>query len=123
MPKFLVTFTDSYGEQLEVNGFRIMTEKEVSKFEELALSITWEFSYQLLDGSLIFLNGDDLLSRFDFKEISKSEYDTLNKLFDGKFGTFIDEEFLENIGTEESDEPKGYSEYDDYEDEYENEDY
>lgn len=123
MSRFLVTFTDNYNDQLEVNGFKTMTEKEVSKFEELALSITWEFSYQLIDGSLIYLNGDDFLSRFDFKEISKSEYDTLSKLFDGKFGTFIDEESLELIASEESDEPKGYSEYDDFEDEYEDEDY
>ena len=123
MSRFLVTFTDNYGDQLDIHGFKVMTEKEVSKFEELALSINWEFSYPLIDGSLVYLNGDDLLSRFEFKEISKSEYDLLSKMFDGKFGTFVDDEFLESIANDESDEPKGYSDYDDFEDEYEDEDY
>lgn len=125
MARFLVTFNDNYSDELDVHGFKIMTEKEVSNFEELALSINWEFSYQLIDGSLRYLNGDDLLSRFEFKEISKSEYDTLSKLFEGKFGTFIDEEFLESIADGESDEPIGYSDYDEFdsEDEYDDDDY
>lgn len=114
MSKILAIFTDNYGDHLDVQGFKIMTEKEVSKFEELALSINWEFSYQLIDGSLFYLGGDDLLSRFEFKEISKLEYDTLSKIFDGKFGVFIDHEFLESIVNGDSDESLNYGEYEDY---------
>ena len=41
MTKFLVTFTDTL-DDIEINGFTVMTEKEVNSFEETAMSITWQ---------------------------------------------------------------------------------
>lgn len=102
MAKYLATFNDALGE-IEVNGFVIMTDKEVETFEELASSITWPFNYSLSDEDQLEYNcGDDLLSRVDFKEINPDEAKLLKRLFNNEFGTFIDEEALEKIIGEES---------------------
>jgi hypothetical protein len=118
MAKFLAIFTDNHNEEFDVHGFKIMTDKEVSKFEELASSITWEFSYYANEEELTYLNGDDLLSRIEFKEISKDEYNALEKIFDGQFGTFIGEEYLRNILDDENDNDEDEDDYDDYGDDY-----
>jgi hypothetical protein len=81
-----------------------MTEKEVEAFEQLAESITWEFTYPLITNAEIeFLSGEDLLSRIEFKEISNEEYKALNKVFNEPFGVFITEEFLQELLDEEED--------------------
>lgn len=121
MAKYLAIFQDNHGEEFDVHGFKIMTEKEVSKFEELALSINWDFSYYANSESLNYSNGDDFLSRIEFKEISSSEYDVLEKVFGGEFGTFIGEEYLQTIldgDDNEADDEDDYDEdkYDDIED-------
>lgn len=121
MAKYLAIFQDNHGEEFDVHGFKIMTEKEVNKFEELALSITWDFSFYANSESLNYSNGDDFLSRIEFKEISTDEYETLEKVFGGEFGTFISEEYLKTVlegdDTEMEDEDD-YDEdnYDDIED-------
>jgi hypothetical protein len=97
MARYLAIFTDNHGEEFDVHGFKIMTEKELSIFEEIATSITWEFSYYANNESLNYSNGDDYLSRIEFKEISKDEYDTIEKLFGGEFGTFINEDYLKTV--------------------------
>jgi hypothetical protein len=101
MAKYLVTFNDILNE-VEITGFSVMTEKEVEVFEKLAESITWEFTYPLMtDAEIEFSSGEDLLSRIDFKEITNDEYKVLNKVFNEPFGTFITEEFLQNLLDEE----------------------
>ena len=97
MARYIAIFTDNHREEFDVHGFKIMTQSEITKFEELALSITWEFSYSANDESLHYYNGEDFLSRIEFKEISKTEYESLDKIFGGEFGTFITEEYLESI--------------------------
>jgi hypothetical protein len=117
MAKYLVTFNDQINE-IEIHGFKTMTEKEVENFETLAESITWSFSYKLGNGKkLRFTDGNDFLSKFEFKELSFDEDRNLKKLFNGEFGTFITEDELESITKEEDD---GYiDDLDDYdEDDY-----
>lgn len=97
MAKYLVVFTDNHGEEFDVHGFKVMTEKEVNDFEDLAMSITWSFDYYANSECLYYLNGEDFLSRIDFKEITKEEYDVFIKVFGGDFGTFIGEEYLKSI--------------------------
>ena len=119
MARYLAIFTDNHGEEFDVHGFKIMTEKEVNKFEEIASSITWDFEYYANSESLSYSNGDDFLSRIEFKEITKEEYDVINKVFGGEFGTFISEDYLQNIldGEEENDEDNiDDDDYDDIED-------
>lgn len=124
MARYLAIFTDNHGEEFDVHGFKIMTDKEQSRFEELASSITWEFAYYANSESLNYSNGEDLLSRIEFKEITKSEYDYLEKIFNGEFGTFIGEEYLVTIlhGDKdeeidnENDDYDDYNHYDDYND-------
>lgn len=115
MARYLAIFTDNHGEEFDVHGFKIMTSKEVSKFEETASNITWEFEYYANSESLSYSNGDDFLSRIEFKEITKEEYDIIDKVFGGEFGTFISEEYLKNVLDGDSDYDK--------EDDYENDDY
>lgn len=102
MAKYLVTFTDQIND-IEVTGFKAMTESEVDLFEKLAYSIKWSFSYPLTNYSLDYADGDDYLSRLDFKEISNEEYKALSKTFNEGFGVFINEEFLESLVEEEED--------------------
>lgn len=114
MAKYLAIFTDNHGEEFDVHGFRIMTDKEQTRFEELASSITWDFAYYANTETLNYSNGEDFLSRMEFKEISNAEYNTLEKVFNGEFGTFIGEEYLVTILHGESDdEMLGEDEFDD----------
>lgn len=100
MAKYLATFSDTLGD-IEITGFIIMTEKEVEAYEELASSITWGFIYQLGNDELEYTSGDDLLTRIDFREITNDEHKALKKVFNSKFGTFLDEDFLTGIAGDE----------------------
>ena len=121
MKKYMCVFNDSINE-IEVNGFSLMSDKEFEEFENLALSITWPFTYKFGDEELEYNSGDDLLTRIDFKEITLEEYKTLFKLFGTEFGTFIDEFYLREIVIDENgddeDEDDEESIYDDYDNEY-----
>lgn len=114
MAKYLVTFNDQINE-IEVYGFRLMTDKEVENLEDLASSISWSFTYPLNSGDeLEFLSGEDYLTKLEFKEISNEDFKVIKKAFGGdEFGTFIGEESLEHLIEEE----------DDYLDDEEDEDY
>ena len=119
MTKFLVTFTDTL-DDIEINGFTVMTEKEVNSFEETAMSITWPFVYAMGQDELEFSSGDDLLSRIDFKEITNEEVKSLKKLFGDSFGVFIDEAFLEEVIGYEDESDFDDDEEDDIDDMYDN---
>jgi hypothetical protein len=110
MAKFLVTFTDTL-DDIEINGFTVMTEKEYESFEETAMSIAWPFVYAMGQDELEFSNGDDFLSRIDSKEITNEEAKTIKRLFGDLFGVFIDEGFLQEVIGYEDD-----SDFDDDED-------
>lgn len=97
MARYLAIFTDNHNEEFDVHGFKIMTEKEITNFEDIATSITWGFEYYANSESLYYSNGEDFLSRIEFKEITKDEYDMFNKIFGGEFGIFIGEEYLQSI--------------------------
>ena len=112
MGKFLVTFNDTIGE-IEINGFAIMTDKEIEEFEEFAYSITWPFSYKMGDDELEYTSGEDLLTRVEYKEITNEETKVLKKLFNNEYGVFIGLDYLEEIIGEE----------DEYDDEEEDDDY
>jgi hypothetical protein len=119
MTKFLVTFTDTL-DDIEINGFTVMTEKEVNSFEETAMSITWPFVYAMGQDELEFSSGDDFLSRIDFKEITNEEVKSLKKLFGDSFGVFIDEAFLEEVIGYEDESDFDDDEDDDIDDMYDN---
>jgi hypothetical protein len=123
MGKYIAIFSDAIND-VEISGFMAMTGVEVDSFEELASSINWFFTYPIGEEELEFSNGEDLLSRIEFREISPWEYASLKKLFEQGFGVFINEEFLNTILNEDSDDNGGYDDYDDYdgEDKYEDED-
>ena len=124
MAKYLAKFS-SMANEIEISGFIVMNDREVENFEELALSITWGFVYEFGEDNefqLEFSDGEDLLSRVEFKEINPSEAITLKRLFNDEFGTFIGEAFLEQIiGEEDSDfDDEDEDDYDDinYETDY-----
>lgn len=115
MAKYLAIFNDTIDE-IEINGFVVMTEKDVETYEEMASSITWPFVYALGEDELEYSSGEDLLSRIEFKEITPEEAKSFKRLFNNEFGVFIGESFLaEVIGDEEDD--------NEFEDGYDEEDY
>lgn len=105
MAKYLAKFSSVVNE-IEISGFVVMNEREVENFEELALSITWDFVYEFGEDNqfqIEFSDGEDLLSRIEFKEINLDEAKIIKRLFNNEFGTFIGEAFLEEvIGEEDS---------------------
>jgi hypothetical protein len=126
MAKYLVIFKDLV-DDIDVNGFKIMTEKEVNEYEELAQSITWSFKYPLGDTDITFIDGEDLLSKLEYKDISNDEAKVFKKLFDSEFGTFIDEDYLVDIVADEesdstydegNDDEEGLPLYDDDDNDY-----
>jgi hypothetical protein len=117
MAKYLVTFTDTL-DDIEINGFSVMTEKEYDSFEETATSISWPFVYAMGQDELEFSSGDDFLTRIDSKEITNEEAKTIKKLFGDSFGVFIDEPFLEEVIGYEDD--SDFDEDEDIDDMYDN---
>jgi hypothetical protein len=127
MAKYLVTFNDQIND-IEINGFRLMTEKEVESLEDLAASINWSFTYPLSNIELEYTSGDDYLDRLEFKEITNEEHKALKKVFNGKFGIFIGEDYLETLiddidsfDDEEEDfddEEEDFDSFDDEDDDY-----
>jgi hypothetical protein len=102
MAKYLAIFNDII-DDVSVNGFSVMTEKEVETFEELANSISWSFIYEVNDELEIdYSDGEELLSKIEFKEITVEESKTLKRLFNSQFGVFIDENFLIKVIGDES---------------------
>lgn len=115
MAKYLAIFNDTIDE-IEINGFVVMTDKDVEAYEEMANSIAWPFVYALGEDELEYSSGDDLLSRIEFKELTPEEAKTFKRLFNNEFGVFISEGFLaEVIGEEDFDDEfeDGYDEDDD----------
>jgi|688.fasta_scaffold389495_2 hypothetical protein len=119
--KYIAIFEDQLN-NVDVNGFMLMSENDFDKYEQLASSITWNFSYELGEDIIDYSNGEDLLSKIEFKEISIDEFNSLKKLFGPKFGTFITLKNIENIiGEEESLDNSDFSN-DDYDNNYNHED-
>ncbi len=113
MAKFLVTFNDVIEDSIELNGFSVMTDKEVLNFEELANSITWPFTYEFEDGTeLFYSSGESFLSAITFRELSNEEAKPFARLFNDEFGFFIGESFLRSKIDEEDEDG-----FDDEEDE------
>ena len=119
MAKYLATFSDTIDE-IEINGFVIMTDKDVETYEEMASSIAWPFVYNVGEDELEFTSGEDLLTRIEFKEISTEEAKMMKRLFNNEFGVFIDEGFLAEVIGEEDDDDDEFE--DDYDDEFEDDD-
>jgi hypothetical protein len=122
MAKIIAIYNDSIEDvdiNVDINGFIIMTNKEMEEYIELASSITWPFTYKFNELELEFANGEDLLTRIDFKEISNEEAKTFKRLFNDEFGIFISEDELHTIiGDEEDlDEESVDNDYYDEEDE------
>lgn len=119
MTKFLVTFTDTL-DDIEINGFTVMTEKEVDAFEQTAMSINWPFVYALGQDELEFSTGDDFLSRIETKEITNEEAKLIKRLFGDSFGVFIDGAFLEEVIGDEDESDFDDEDEDDIDDMYDN---
>ena len=113
MAKHLAIYQDTTGNQ-EFYGFRVMTTKEVSSYEELLESISWEINYFTCDEDtyITYYNGEELLNRIEFKEIKNEEYSILNELFENGFGYFPDQAFLESI-IDRSNETEDEDDYED----------
>lgn len=108
MAKYIGVFNDSIGD-IELDGFITMTDKEMDRFEVLASSITWDFTYRIGDDVLEYTSGEDLLTRIDFKEITNEQYKVFDNVFDGSFGLFIGEDYLNQIiGGEDIDDDDDY---------------
>lgn len=122
MAKIIAIYSDSIEDvdiNVDINGFIIMTNKEMEEYIELASSITWPFTHNVGELEMSFSSGDDLLTRIDFKEISNEEAKTFKRLFNDEFGIFISEDELHTIiGDEEDlDEESVDNDYYDEEDE------
>lgn len=100
MARYLVIFKNQV-DDVDVNGFRIMTDKELETYEKLAESITWGFSWGFGSSKLHFSDGQDLLTSLEYKEVSLDEAKSFKKLFGPEFGVFITDTFLERISADE----------------------
>lgn len=106
MAKYLAVFTHEV-ESIEINGFVVMSNKEVENYEQLAESITWPITYELGDFTLNYSDGEELLSRIEFKELNPEEVKTYKRNFNNEFGVFIPESFLYTQIDDEDDDEDG----------------
>jgi hypothetical protein len=115
MAKFLAILSDSI-DDIEINGFVVMSEKDMNNYEDLAYSITWPFSYQLGSEKIHYSSGEDLLTRIEFKELTADEVKMLKKTFNNEFGVFISEEFLKSVADGDEGDEEDWGEDDDSDD-------
>lgn len=118
MAKYLAMFSDTIDE-IEINGFVVMTDREVETYEEMASSINWPFVYNVGEDELEYTSGEDLLTRIEFKEISTEETKMIKRIFNNEFGVFVSEGFLAEVIGEEDDYDDEFE--DDYDDEFDDE--
>jgi len=118
MAKYLAIFSDTIDE-IEINGFVVMTDKDVETYEEMASSINWPFVYNVGEDELEYTSGEDLLNRIEFKEISTEETKMIKRIFNNEFGVFVSEGFLAEVIGEEDDYDDEFE--DDYDDEFDDE--
>jgi hypothetical protein len=102
MAKYLAIFTDVIDE-IEVNGFSVMTDKEVEDYEEMAESISWPFTFNFGQNEMEYSNGEELLDKMEFKELNPDEVKTFKRLFNNNFGSFVTLSYLTSVVAEESD--------------------
>lgn len=103
MDKIILIYTDTIND-IEINGFKVMTGEHYEEYEKLAETITWPFVYKIGELEIEFNSGEDLLSRMEIRDISWDEERTLKRLFTGygnEFGLFIGENFLKEVIGEE----------------------
>lgn len=115
MSKVLVKFSDTFND-VEIIGFKVMTDIDSNYYQDMAESITWPFTFETSFGQIEFLNGDNLMSKLEFEEISDDEYKVLKRVFGDEYGIFIAKEYLEYIIDEENG-------FDDEDDEYDEDGY
>ena len=93
MKYFLVTKNEDYADEFDVEGFSIFEgESKQDILNQLTPSEDVSFPTERYFGTNEAIQYDDLkdyLESFEFKELTKEEYDTINKLFGGEFGTFL----------------------------------
>ena len=81
----LVKYSSNWADEMDVDGFRTMTDTELEEWKK-----NWQEVFKE-DGEFTFYIGtnedipyedyDTLLADFTFEDITKEEYDILNKLF------------------------------------------
>lgn len=125
MRKYLAIYSDNIN-NVDILGLKLMSDKDMERYENLATSITWSFSYNLSEFDYAdFVDGEDYLNKIEFKEITNEEFNIINSLLGSKFGYFIDEDVLKNIISDDtidndsdndydSDDQLFQSDYDDY---------
>ena len=88
MKYYLYKYSDNWADEMDVEGFWVMTEKEK---EQVLKYINKKFKkggtvYLGTNEEIEYDNLRDVMRTFSFKEITRKEYDVLNKLFGGSFG-------------------------------------
>jgi len=101
MSKYLATYSDNIN-NVDVFGFMLMSDNGMERYENLAMSITWGFSYNVSEfDSIEFIDGEEYLSKVEFKELTDEEFTAINNVFGDKFGTIISEDFLKMVLSDE----------------------
>jgi hypothetical protein len=101
MSKYLATYSDTLN-NVDVFGFMLMSDKDMERYESLAMSITWSFSYNVSEVDYIdFIDGEEYLSKVEFKELTDEEFTAINNVFGDKFGMIISEDFLKIVLSDE----------------------
>lgn len=80
---FLVKFEDNYADEFDVYGFRIMNEKQLTKFTNVVRDLK-NFPLEIYFGTneaLIFESQKDVMSGFKMLPITKDEMVSLKRLF------------------------------------------
>ncbi len=95
MKKCIAIFSDWYNDEIEVNGFIVMTDKEAENFEALLNDVTWSFTFNTGSVDLNYSSGEDLLTRIEFKDITNEQHKALSTVFEGMFGVFPTPEFIQ----------------------------
>lgn len=122
MKYYLYTFEDNWADEMDVQGFAVLTEDE----KDMAIA---QIKRQYKNGGTICFGTnedneyddlDDVMDCVEFEEISQSEYSTLKKLFGESFGELgpLD---IYSLGEDSEDFDDEEDEDDDYERDFEGE--
>jgi hypothetical protein len=92
----LLDFSADYADEFDVEGFSIMTDAEWNIFQKKFQQHQGQYSFGFGSNEDIeFENGQEVLDSIGVKNITKEEYDTINKFFGTSYGKFPYDDYMD----------------------------
>lgn len=118
MSKVLVKWSDNWADEMDIEGFVIMTDSEWKEYKQGIKEKIKPFSIGIgTNEEIDYDNGEDLLAKLTAKKLTSEEYKTISGIFGNYWGFDQFQYVIEDNIAEEADELEEEGYYEDEEEE------